>query len=114
MNDERWNSILGQLKDSNAITIVDEGVEDLSEEDGLGTVAFVEFEGPMGHMRLEHTTRPLILDRKTHGSKRIGSHTDVQYVYSDTEVTQKFAVYKYDDAADDWQELKIEAGDMSF
>lgn len=112
MTDERWQEIIGHIKDH--FTLTNQRTEDLSEDMGPGTVEIIEFDGPLGKMRLERTTKPLITGRKSIGSRRIGSQATVEYQYSDTEQTHKFNVYKYDPTADAWEEMKAERGEMFF
>jgi hypothetical protein len=68
-------------------------------------IEFMEFSGPLGRMRLEFVEKPVILDKKTTYSKRIGSETKVDYIYSDTEKSQSMNVYKWSDEQDDWIEM---------
>lgn len=112
MTDEKWTSILGHIKDN--FELLSETTEDLPEEIGPGSVEVVEFNGPAGRIKLERTTQPLVIDKKTLGSKRIGSQATVEYIYSDTEKVHKFTVYKFDEATNDWIELKMEKGDAAF
>lgn len=59
-------------------------------------------------MRLEYVTKPVILDKKTSYSKRIGSETQVEYVYSEDEKTNQLIAYRWDDGQDDWVEIEAE------
>jgi hypothetical protein len=58
-------------------------------------------------MKLEYITRPVVIDKKTHGSRRIGSHTDVEYVYSDTEFSHSLKAYKWDENDQIWVEIDL-------
>ncbi|KKQ60294.1 MAG: hypothetical protein US81_C0025G0001, partial [Parcubacteria group bacterium GW2011_GWE2_38_18] len=102
MTKERWQEILGQIKDS--FSIEEEGSEHLEEEGGVD-IDFVVFNGPLGRMKLELISRPVVLDKKTIYSKRIGSNAQVEYVYSDHERSFKLMAYKWDESADDWIEM---------
>jgi len=110
MTKERWNDLVGQIKDN--FSVEEEAKEELSEEEGVGNRYFVIFNGPLGRMMLELIERPVILDKKTKYSNRIGSQTQVEYVYSEDESTYKMHAYRWDEAADDW--LEMEAGKLSF
>ncbi len=112
MTQERWQEIVGMIKDN--FGILKQEVSDLPEEDGGGEVEIIEFKGPLGLMRLEYTSRPLVLGKKTFGSKRIGSQATVEYQYSDTEKTHKLTVYKYDEPNDNWIEMEKGKGEMFF
>lgn len=112
MTDEKWQKIIGQIKDS--FKVSDQRQEDLSSDIGGGTVEIIEFDGPLGRMKLERTTQPLVIDKKTIGSRRIGSDTKVEYIYSDTEKIHKFKAYRYDDNNDNWVEMEMSRGEMVF
>jgi hypothetical protein len=86
--------------------------EDFYEEEGGTTVEWLEFEGPLGLMRLEYETRPVIVDKKTHGSNRMGSEAKVQYIYSETEKSAKLFAFKFDESSDSW--LEIDLSQISF
>ncbi|MEI7498687.1 MAG: hypothetical protein WCK11_05430 [Candidatus Falkowbacteria bacterium] len=104
MNIERWSEIVGQIKDN--FTIDEEKEFDLDEEDGPGVCRYVVFKGPLGLMKLELIERPVILDKKAAFSNRIGSTTQVNYIYSDSEKTHKLYAFKWDEVAGDWQEIE--------
>lgn len=110
MTKERWNDLVGQVKDS--FSVEEEGQEELPEEEGVGQRYFIVFAGPLGRMMLELVERPVILDKKTKYSNRIGSQTQVEYVYSEEEKTHKMNAYRWDEAAGEWTEM--EAGKLSF
>ncbi|MBN1778945.1 MAG: hypothetical protein JW816_01875 [Candidatus Buchananbacteria bacterium] len=112
MTDEKWQDIKWLVKDKFGIDVDD--TQDLPEDEGPGIIEIIEFHGPLGKMRLTRTTKPLILEKKVLGSRRIGSDSSVQYKYSDTEKTYKFTVYRWDDTANDWVEMEKERGEMIF
>ena len=106
MTDERWQDTIATLKDK--FSILEEGKEDLSEEEGRGFREFVIFNGPLGKMKIERTTKAVVTGKKTLGSKRMGSQSSVEYVYSDTEKSHKFKAYKWDEAQNAWVEITLE------
>lgn len=112
MTDERWENLIGQIKDNFEVT--NQRTEDLPPEAGPGTVEIIEFIGPLGQMKLERTTQPLVIDKRTIGSRRIGSETKVEYIYSDTEKVHKFAAYRFDSNDGIWVEMTLERGEMLF
>lgn len=105
MQIEKWKIIIGNIKDN--FKVEDEGTEHIDDEGGVD-VDFIVFQGPVGKMRLELITKPIIIDKKTNYSKRIGSESQVEYVYSQDEKSSKMIAYKWDDNQDDW--VEIEAG----
>ena len=104
MTQERWKEILGNIKDNFAVE--DEGSERLEEEGGAD-IEYVIFKGPLGKMRLEFISKPVVLDKKTIYSKRIGSETKVEYVYGE-EKSHALNVYKWDEGGDNWMEIEAE------
>lgn len=103
MNTDKWKDTIGNIKDN--FEVLDEGSEHFDDEGGVD-VEFIEFTGPLGKMRLEFITKPIVLDKKTTYSKRIGSETKVDYVYSPDEKSHKLVAYKWDEGGDDWVEME--------
>ena len=99
---EKWEKVVGNIKDN--FTVKDESKIHI-DEDGGTDIEFIEFEGPLGLMRLEFVSKPIVLDRKTIYSKRIGSETKIDYIYSENEKSHKLIVYKWDDNENDWIEI---------
>lgn len=102
---EKWQDILGNIKDN--FKYENESEEHLDDEGGVD-IHSIEFQGPLGRMRLEHISKPVILDKKTTYSKRIGSETQVDYVYSTTEKSGLLMIYKWDESQEDWVEVEAE------
>lgn len=103
MQPEKWQEIVGKIKDN--FKVEESGREHLRDEGG-GEIEYIVFNGPLGRLKLEFISRPVILDKKTKYSKRIGSSTVVDYVYSQEEKIHKLKVYKWDEALNDWQEIE--------
>lgn len=100
MTRERWENIVTMVKDQFRVELeTKEPVPDIPD----AIIESIVFESPHGRMKLELTTKPLVLGTKTVGSKRIGSEQSVQYETSATEHTLTFKVYK--DDGGDWMEL---------
>jgi hypothetical protein len=104
MSPEKWKSIKGRILDS--FKNVEEAKEAL-EEPAVGEKEILEFAGPLGRMRLEFITRPVVLDKVTHGSRRIGSEHGVEYIYSQDEFFHALHAYKWDDNSSDWLEIDL-------
>lgn len=102
MDIDRWKNTLDHIKEN--FKIDDQGSEHIDEEGGID-IDYIVFDGPLGRMRLEYVSRPVILDKKTTYSKRIGSETKIDYIYSETERSQQLIAYKWDEAEDDWVEM---------
>lgn len=104
MNIEKWQDIIGNVKDN--FTVEDEGDEHIDDQGGVD-VSFIVFEGPLGKMKLEYVSKPVVVNKKTTYSNRIGSETKVDYVYGD-EKSHQLMAYKWDDDSEEW--VQIEAG----
>jgi len=107
MQEEKWIQTIGHIKDN--FEVLGEGSDHLEDEGGID-IKYIEFKGPLGKMRLEHITKPAILDKKTSYSRRIGSETNVEYVYSETEKSYKLDVYRLNEDSGEWEEM--EAGNL--
>jgi len=103
MNLEKWTEIKNKILDNFELL----NQKTLSDEDGHGIKEIIEFNGPLGDIKLEFSIRDLILDKHTSYSNRIGSDVKVDYEYSDTEKTYKLKAYKKD--GPEWQEMDSSA-----
>ena len=99
MNDERWYSLLDDLKEK--LKFENEG-----EQPGPAgaTIEWVTFQGPMGKMKLERTSRPVVIDRKMHYSKSASGNVEEELVLSETEKTYRVALYAWNEAGG-WREV---------
>jgi hypothetical protein len=97
--------IQGTVKDGFAVLA--EGREHLEEDGGID-IEFMEFKGPLGQMRLEFVSRPVVLGKKTIYSRRIGSETAVEYQYDENDRAETLHVYRLDEASGEW--VEVEAG----
>ncbi|RLC38956.1 hypothetical protein DRH27_00990 [Candidatus Falkowbacteria bacterium] len=102
MRIEKWKDVLGNIKDN--FQVEDEGSIHLDDEGGVD-IEYIVFKGPLGRMRLEFITKPVVLDKKMTYSKRIGSETKIDYVYSEDEKTNILNAYKWDEDKEDWAEI---------
>ncbi len=105
MTDERWQEVVGHIKDT--FNVLEEGKYD---RDGMpGFVEFICFIAPEDKkMKLERVTHPLVTGKKTLGSRRIGGSTSVEYEYSDTEMVHKISAWQWDAVNNAWQEIKAQ------
>ena len=106
MHEEKWLQIRDMIAKNYAD--VEEYEEDLEEKEGKGSVQGMEFTGPLGRMRLERVTKPVLLQKKTAYARRAGSVSKVtDYQYSETETLSTLKAYKYDEGADLWEEVTL-------
>ncbi len=101
MQIERWQEIISRIKDK--FEVEDSGHESI-EDDGGTEIDYIIFSTPLGRIRLELVSKPVVLDKKTQYSRRIGSETKVNYVYGD-EHASKMTAYKWSEADNEWEEI---------
>ncbi|MCK5211447.1 hypothetical protein KAJ89_01975 [Candidatus Parcubacteria bacterium] len=106
MNQDKWAKIIGNIKDN--FKLEDEGEQHIDDEGGVD-IKYIVFNGPLGKIRLEYIIKPVILDKKTTYSRRIGSETKVDYVYSEEDKSHQMIAYKWDEEQDDWAEMDASA-----
>ncbi|OGY90070.1 MAG: hypothetical protein A2927_00210 [Candidatus Komeilibacteria bacterium RIFCSPLOWO2_01_FULL_45_10] len=102
MTPERWEEIKQKILSGFEVTRHDLEKDDERRE----TAEIIEFDGPLGQMKVAWISRPKVLDKKTQYSNRIGSSVKVDYVYSPDEVTHTFKVYNWSEPTAAWQEMK--------
>lgn len=101
MNDEKWYYLLEEI--DRKFGIEEKDTEEVPERRMMIETAV--FTGAGGRMKLERTTRAVVLERQVKFSKRIGGETIEKYVYSDTEKTHRVILYKWDEERGTWQEI---------
>ena len=72
----------------------------------MGERETIEFTGPMGKTRIERTSQPKLIDKKIISSKRIGSKSVVDYVYSPSERSEHIKFYRQEQTSGQWSEIK--------
>jgi hypothetical protein len=117
MQDEKWENLLDNLeikfgklerKRSKSTSEDDVGHEITAIDE------WVEFDSPIGKMKLVRTTRPMIIDKKFHYTHTGGSKGKVEYVLSDTEKSHKVTLYRWNDIKNDWLEVEQPKGELKF
>jgi len=73
----------------------------------IGQRKMVEFESPLGRIKLEKTSRPKVIDKKILHTKRIGGRVAVDFVYSDVEKVEELKIYRLE-KENQWAEIKPE------
>lgn len=110
MNPERWEKIIYQVEEKFGInkryTEDFEVAQTISGEKIMGKKEIIEFKSPLGQIKLEKISRPRIIDKKVLHSKRIGSQTAVDYLYSDKEEVSQLKIYKQNNG--EWEEVSPE------
>ena len=103
MTDEKWEELKGKVKEE--FGAEEEVIEGLGNKPG--EVEIIVFNGPLGKIKLARTTRPMVIDKKTQYSRRIGGEVGVEYVYSETEKIHEFTISKWDEGTGQWEEMKM-------
>ncbi|HLC63820.1 MAG TPA: hypothetical protein VJK25_00525 [Patescibacteria group bacterium] len=101
MHPDKWPEVRDKIKEN--FEVLDERRE--KNEDRKEDLEIIEFNGPIGKMKVEWLSRPKVLGKKTQYSRRIGSQVGVDYVYSEDEVTHTLKVYQWNEAGDSWQAM---------
>ena len=101
VTDEKWETLLEQIQRKFG---VEAHTENEPVEDG-GVREVVIFKSPAGKMKLERTSRPLVLNKKIHFSKRAESGRSVEYVYSKTDRTHRERLFRW--TGTNWEELDL-------
>jgi hypothetical protein len=104
MSPEKWQSVKSKIQD--AFKDVEITQEEL-EAPERGQAEILEFSGPLGQMRVEYWTKPVVLGKNVSGSRRAGSHHEVDYIYSETEVMHLLKAHRYDNTSDEWLEIDL-------
>jgi len=95
MRPEKWEKLVDDI--NTKFEVEDQGKEHIDEHGGTD-IEFIIFKSPLGRVKLEFITKPLVLDKKMTYSRRIGSKTDVEYIYSEDEKTHRLIAYKWDES----------------
>jgi dephospho-CoA kinase len=101
VTDDKWELLREQIQRKF-------GIEARTENEPVDEVATREvivFRTPAGKMKLERVTRPLVLDKRIHFSKRAESARSVEYVYSKTEKTHRETLFRWAGTA--WEEIDL-------
>jgi hypothetical protein len=109
MDDEKWQDTIGRIQDD--FEVLEHETKEL--DDSPGSMEIIVFKSPAGKMKLERTTKPLVLDKKALGSKRIGSQTTVEYIYSETEKVHTMKAFKWDETQQGWIAMESERQSFS-
>jgi len=103
MSDDKWAELLDRIESQ--FGVLDRGDEVL-EGASQGHREFVVFNGPMGKMMLERTTRPKVIGEKSFGGSKYGAGSGVEKIYSPDETVKIMKAYRDEDG--EW--VEIDAG----
>ncbi len=103
MQYERWQQLVGQIKDSLAVISHETKPGEFENE----TLEELVFEGPTGKMKLARHTKPRVVGEKTFYAGRGGTNVGIQKEYSDTETVDTVKLFR--ESGGDWVEMDVSA-----
>ncbi len=103
MYQRKWENLVDQIE--RVFGFIDHTTEEYPGR--RLTVETVEFEGASGRMKLERSVKPVVLEKKTTFSKRVGSDVEIEYVLSDDEFVDTVKCYRWDKLARQWRQIDI-------
>jgi hypothetical protein len=101
--DEKWYYLIEEIEEK--FGVEEKNVEEIPER--RTKIETVVFTATGGKMKLERTTKAVVLEKQMKYSKRIGGETQEKYVYSDTEKSHRVQLYKWDEATGTWEEIEF-------
>lgn len=81
MLDEKWQGIISRIEDEFTVLEHSNRAGNMAGE----SIEEISFTNPAGTFKLVRSVRPRVVGEKTQYSNRIGGHTSIEKVYSDTE-----------------------------
>lgn len=110
MNSSKWENLIFLAEEKFGIDKKYKEEFEVAElstgEKIMGQRQIVEFQGPLGRIRLEKNSRPKIIDKKVLHTKRIGGRVVVDFVYSEEEKVENLKIYRFKN--DQWVEIRPE------
>jgi hypothetical protein len=104
---EKWENTKSMIKDK--FQILEEKIEPMEFKTGLdtsqkiGDKEVIIFLSPIGKVKLEYITKPVIIEKKEHYSKRMGTAANTEYILSETDFVQRMEAYLEKD--NEWQKI---------
>ncbi len=103
MNKDKWLNIIDMVEAN--FGIQKEEKNELNNAPGEKHI--IEFNGPLGVIRLEFTQKAKLQDEKTIYSNRVGSEVVVNKEYSQDETVCFLNAYKWNSTTDEWDEINL-------
>lgn len=107
MTSEKWNDIKTMIQDK--FELLEDKTEPyemkvgLDETQKVGDKEVIVFNSPMGKVKLEYITKPVIIDKKEHYNKRMGTASKTEYILSEDEFVQRMDAYLEKNG--EWQKI---------
>lgn len=107
MTEERWSEIKDLIKEKfEVVSSTTEPLElrtGLTEKQKIGDKEIIIFQGPMGKTKLEYIVKPVVLEKKEHYTKRMGTAAKTEYILSDTEFVRRLEAFVWQE--NDWEKI---------
>ena len=106
MNDAAWERLVDAIDVK--VGISNHGRDERAIEDHpklKQKIEYLEFTRQGQEFRLERSTGPAMIDRKTHYSHRPGTANRVEYIYDENEIAHKVTLFKK--AGADWEPVDM-------
>ena len=105
MTKNKWLDLVDMVTDKFEIT--SNTKEGLGEETP-GEKHILEFNGPLGKIKLEFVEKPKLLEVKTLYSARAGSDIKVNKIYDEQEKVSYLNAYKWDEVKQTWENFNFD------
>ena len=104
MHDDKWQALVGQIQRKFKVTEHTTSEPDLRDRSVREVLVF---DGPMGPMKIERVTRPLVLSKKPIYSGRSGAGVSYEYTFDPVEKTHRETLFRWD--GNGWTEMDLSA-----
>ena len=101
MIDEKWYYLVEEIEEK--FGVEEKTTEEIPER--RTKIETVVFTGAGGKMKLERTSKAIVLEKQMKYSTRIGGETQEKYVFSDTEKSYRVQLYEWNEATGTWEEI---------
>lgn len=111
MTEEKWQDIKSMAKDK--FDMLEERKEPLELKTGLdtsqkiGEKEIMIFNSPIGKIKFEYIVKPVVLDKKEHYTKRMGTSAKTEYILSDSEYVRRLDIFQKKDGL--WEKIDAAA-----
>lgn len=107
MNDQAWENLVDLIDVKYGSTDFGKRVEPLPDNTDLKqTVQFLEFSKGGERFRVERTTRPAVMDRKSHYHKGGSGGVRFENIYDESEVSHRIDFFRHEGG--DWAPISPE------
>ena len=107
MRPDRWQDLKTLIKDK--YNVLEEKNENIEYKTGsgntqkVGEAEIIVFESPLGKTKLKYITKPIVLEKKEHYSKRMGTASMTEYLLSENEFSYRLEAFIEKDGI--WEEF---------